>query len=166
MTIKEAIELQDTTGNLYLIRQGLFYRGYNQSAVFLSEVFGCQVLTKEVKSCDRRVFYVGFPASFKNQIVETIVLRGGIFENNADDLLVISGITFLYDEIALSLKAKPPRRRSTRNKNHREYELSLADEIIGFDLTGSTPVDCMNFIGRLQAQLISNGSDSGSKNVL
>ena len=77
MTVKEAIALQDTTGSLYLLRQGLFYRGYNQSAAFLNEVFGWQVLSKEVKSCGKRVFYVGFPASSRDQVVETVVCAAG-----------------------------------------------------------------------------------------
>jgi len=71
MTIKEIIELQDSTGHLYLLRQRLFYRGYNQAAAFLSDAFGYRLLSKEVKSCGKKLFYVGSPAIAKNKVIES-----------------------------------------------------------------------------------------------
>lgn len=64
MTIKELLNNhQCNTGHLCLIRQSLFFRGYNQSVAILCELMGYQVKAKKVLSCGEMVFYVGFPAS-------------------------------------------------------------------------------------------------------
>ena len=200
MTIKEIIELQDSTEHLYLLRQGLFYRGYNQAAAFLSDAFGYRLLSKEVKSCGKRLFYVGFPAIAKDKVIESVSKGGGLMEQNGDDVLVISGITVSYDESVLLSMVKTPRvrpskkdciesegnritanpvfarsvmtkqsrvhisnvdnltldcfpLRKTRARNDGKRIKLLAAEIAGFNLTGSTPVECMNFIARLQERL-------------
>ena len=153
MTIKEIIELQDTTGHLYLLRQGLFYRGYNQTAAFLSNTLGYRLFSREVKSCGgKRLFYVGFPATAKEKVFESAKKQGGVIEQSSDNVLVISGISIMYDESALSLSVQTPSGSKGKRAARRE-ESSLAADITDFNLTGSTPMECMNFIARLQDRL-------------
>lgn len=43
MTIKELLEHQQQSGHICLIKQGLFFRAYNQGVVLLSRLFGYQM---------------------------------------------------------------------------------------------------------------------------
>lgn len=77
MTIKEILKQQDDSGDIYLISQGLFFRGYNQGAAFLHEAFGYRILSREMKSCCGRVFYAGFPATNAKAMTDKALSRGG-----------------------------------------------------------------------------------------
>lgn len=149
MTIKELLNHQCDTGHLCLIRQGLFFRGYNQAAAMLSELMGYQVKAKEVLSCGEKLFYVGFPASATEKVVEKVVASGGLVVRRDEQLIEFSGVEVQYDEASLLEKviASQPR---TKAKTKNSTEKTLAEQVVEFDLTNNTPVECMNFIARLQ----------------
>lgn len=152
MTIKEVIECQRSTGNMLFLRQGLFYRGYNQSAALLNALFGYRVKCKEIKSCGGKVFYVGFPASVAGKVVEQIVSDGGTVVRVDDGLIEVGSAGICYDESLLAAKAEPAResRRATQTTGR---PATLIGQIVAFDLQRHTPIDCMNFISALQQQL-------------
>lgn len=157
MSIKEVIELQDATKRLYLLRQGLFYRGYNQAAAFLAETFGYRLFRKEIKTCGKQVFYVGFPAISKSKICEAVRQQGGTLEQDDNGCMVISGIERTYNEAALLGGVSTPRvRQPTKQRSSEsssENLRSVANEIMGFDLMRSTPMECLAFLSALQKRL-------------
>lgn len=142
MTVKEIIELQDATGRLYLLRQGLFYRGYNQAAALLNTLFNYQVKEKNVISCGRNVFYAGFPALAEEKVVERILKQGGVMSQFEKGVLEISGIPVFYDELTLSGIVENFRHRRAEKEIHSEKEQALAVEIAGFNLLENTPLEC------------------------
>lgn len=69
MTIKDVLDYQQRSGHIILIRQGLFFRGYNESACLLSNTFGYLIKSREIKSCGCKVHYVGFPSSSLDKVL-------------------------------------------------------------------------------------------------
>ena len=57
MSIKEVLAHQQSSGNIILIRQGLFFRGYNESAYFLSKAMGYMIKSRDIKTCGCKVYY-------------------------------------------------------------------------------------------------------------
>ena len=51
MTIHYLLNHQQESRHFCLLRQGLFFRAYNESALLLHELFGYQIKCKESKSC-------------------------------------------------------------------------------------------------------------------
>ena len=70
MTIHYLLDHQQESGHFCLLRQGLFFRAYNESALLLHELFGYQIKCKESKSCGQILYYVGFPASVIDRVME------------------------------------------------------------------------------------------------
>lgn len=143
MTVKEIIKLQRDSGNLFLHRQGLFFRGYNETAAFLHKALGYQLKVKEIKSCGGEVFYVGFPAVSIDKIVSIVNQYGGSVEGYDISTMIISDITLSYDENTLQPEVKSQHKK----------RLNLANEIEAFNIMSHTPVDCMCFIADLQERL-------------
>lgn len=149
MTIKELLRHQHHTGHLCLIRQGLFFRGYNRAASMLHDLMGYQVKTKEVLSCGEKLFYVGFPASVAEKVVEKVIASGGGVVRRDEQLIEFSGIEVEYNEASLLEKTTTSQPR-TKAKTQNSTEKNIVEQVAKFDLTNSTPMECMNFIARLQ----------------
>ncbi|NDV56925.1 hypothetical protein [Bacteroides sp. 519] len=147
MTVKKIIELQDTTGKFYLLRQGLFYRGYNQAAAFLHESLGYLLMLKEVKSCGKRLFYAGFPSGALDKITEMVRKHSGTIEEYTENSLVISGILIPYNEASLLSDVRQHTCLVGKAKK------TVFDEIANFNLMCHTPIECMNFIAYLQKRI-------------
>ena len=100
----------------------------------------------------KKLFYAGFPAIAREKIVKSVKSSGGAVKQNDDNILVISGISIPYDKQALFSSASIPS-GSKKKQVSIWKELSLAADITDFNLTDSTPVECMNFISLLQKRL-------------
>ena len=112
---------------------------------------GYRILEKPVKSCPEALFYVGFPASSLSKAADAVRARGGEWEESGDDLAIISGVNMEYDPQALAAAAS--QRPGKVRTGQRRKAASLERRIASFDLTASTPLECMNFIAVLQNEL-------------
>ena len=62
MTIKQKIELAVQPNKLYLFKEGMFYKLYNQNAMwFVQNVKPYKVTKKFVKTVNQNVYSIGFP---------------------------------------------------------------------------------------------------------
>ncbi|WP_374543042.1 hypothetical protein, partial [Flavobacterium sp.] len=68
MTILDKVTLQqqDTT-KIFLFKEGVFYKAYNEGA-FLLQDRNYKVAVKKIKSVENEVLSIGFPISFFDKI--------------------------------------------------------------------------------------------------
>ncbi len=77
MAIHYLLNHQQESGHFYFLWQGLFFKAYNGSALLLCELFGYQIKCKESKSCGQTLYYVGFPASVIDRVMDRIGIERG-----------------------------------------------------------------------------------------
>lgn len=149
MTEKEVLDLQQQSGNqeFYLILVGSFLHAYGNGAFALSRATGYRVMRKQRKQLGE-ILTTGFPISQLDSVRNKIYDAGGEIEKVDEKTWIFRGIDGTPDE---SMIAEPNTTPGPLPK--RGGELGLVDEIIGFNLSMSTPMDAMNFIAKLQQQL-------------
>ena len=153
MTEKEVLDLQNERGNqeFFLILIGSFLHAYGNGAFALSRATGYRVMRKQRKQLGE-VLTAGFPIAKLDSVSEKILAAGGEIENVDDKTWIFRGIDGTPDENLISELINPTPGPSPK----RGGELGLADEILGFNLSMSTPMDAMNLIAKLQKQLKNN----------
>lgn len=153
MTEKEVLDLQQQSGNqeLYLILIGSFLHAYGNGAFALSRVTGYRVMRKQRKQLGE-ILTTGFPISQLDNVRNKIYDAGGEIEKVDEKTWIFRGINGTPDENLISELINPTPGPSPK----RGGEFGLADEILGFNLSMSTPMDAMNLIAKLQKQLKNN----------
>ena len=78
MTVKEIIELEEhNTDKIYLLKEGIFYRAYNESAMRLSSSFKpYQIHSKYIKNVNQTIYYCGFPLIVLEKLKEWAKTNG------------------------------------------------------------------------------------------
>lgn len=157
MTIKELLNHQQHTGHITLLRQGLFFRAYNESALLINELFGYQIKSKESKSCGQILYYVGFPASVIDKVLSKMISIGGMIEQREDGYIECSGIKLSRDTDKLAELASAGMFHPVKQINVSDSAELLRDSIINriasFDLSNQTPLQSLQFIALLQQEL-------------
>lgn len=150
MTEKEVLDLQQQSGNqeFYLILIGSFLHAYGNGAFALSRVTGYRVMRKQRKQLGE-ILTTGFPISQLDNVRNKIYDAGGEIEKVDEKTWIFRGIDGTPDENLISELINPTPGPSPK----RGGEFGLADEILGFNLSMSTPMDAMNLIAKLQKQL-------------
>ena len=153
MTEKEVLDLQQQSGNqeFYLILIGSFMHAYGNGAFALSRATGYRVMRKQRKQLGE-ILTTGFPISQLDNVRNKIYDAGGEMEKVNEKTWIFRGINGTPDENLISELINPTPGPSPK----RGGEFGLADEILGFNLSMSTPMDAMNLIAKLQKQLKNN----------
>ena len=78
MKVKEIIEIENTNiNNINLLKEGIFWRAYNQSAMRLvNNLKPLKIICRYVKTVNEEIFYCGFPESSLATIREKAVEKG------------------------------------------------------------------------------------------
>ena len=147
MELKELLDYQQTSGNLLLQRQGLFFMGYNALAYQLHKTMGYMLKSRNFKTCGCTVYYVGFPSSSLDKVLLALRGLGGGIVRQDKNSVEFSGLTVVCDEFELNQHAVASVSKCTVvNEND-----SLSMQILNFNLIGSTPIECMMFLDLLQS---------------
>jgi hypothetical protein len=74
MTISEILKIEETnTAQIYLIKEGFFWRAYERSAYrFVKYIRNFQVIKKHIKKVNQEVCYIGFPENMLEVIISTV----------------------------------------------------------------------------------------------
>ena len=150
MTEKEVLDLQNERGNqeFFLILIGSFLHAYGHGAFALSRCTGYRVIRKQRKQLGE-VLTAGFPIAKLDSVSEKILAAGGEIENVDEKTWIFRGIDGTPDESMISESLTP----NSPPLLGEGAGVGLADEILGFNLSLSTPMDAMNFIAKLQQQI-------------
>lgn len=154
MTEKEVLQQQETTGQtaFYLIAVGMFYHAYGNGAFALARATGYRVLSKHRKHGD--ILICGFPANQLDMVLQRIREAGGEVEQTGEKTFLFRGLDGTPDDKLIAEQkpqiATPPSKEVIQSETPFSW---LADELLSFNLSLSTPMDAMNLIARLQKRL-------------
>ena len=157
MVIKEVLASQQSSGNFILMRQGLFFRCYNESASLLRQAMGYVVKRKYLKSCGCKVYYVGFPWLNLDKVLSVLQSQGGVVVRRDDNLVELSGLSVVYNEAEMDALAV----ESAPCEEEGGGEPFLASKILNFNISSATPIECMIFLHSLQKGLQNSVSGGG-----
>ena len=150
-TIKEQelINRQEESGNevLCLMKIGYFFHAYNAGAYALARVMKYRV-RKKVRRSGLEMVTAGFPADNLQAVLEFITAAGGQILSQTDDWIEFTGIDYTSDGIVVMETEKKPKAPKVPEGSSQESD--LAKIIRSFDLSHSTPLDAIVFIGHLQ----------------
>ena len=150
-TIKEQelIKKQEESGNevLCLMKIGYFFHAYNAGAYALARVMKYRV-RKKVRRSGLEMITAGFPADNLQAVLEFITAAGGQILSQTDDWIEFTGIDCTSDGIVVVEPEKKPKVPKVPEGSSQESD--LAKIIRSFDLSHSTPLDAIVFIGHLQ----------------
>ena len=98
MTKQEIINFEQaaTGATIALVKEGLFWRAYEQSAYLLTKIFwpDLKVNSSFVKSAGQEVFYVGFPdTSLQGKVLDKLPeTPGSRLLERSDNRVIIAGV--------------------------------------------------------------------------
>lgn len=158
MTEKERLDLEKenyTTIHLHLV--GIFWRAYQRSAFgFCKEKRSYKINIRTNKRQRTTVLFLGFPDSALQEI-----LAVNEYTRVDDSHITLPMEHLSDDEMAKALQAHKDSIEAvpvvvTPPKS--SLFAGLPGQIMAFPLHNSTPLECMEFIARLQKQLSSDGA--------
>ena len=175
MTVKEIVAMElSNTESIYLLREGLFYRAYNQSAMrMVLYLKAYKVNHKFVKTVQQEIFYIGFPSASLSSIKSLAIDKGFQVVEPADSnelvgsSIVINGILGMEEDypawIACQLKPAVlvPESSLDDDSVHCPETVSLAQEreynvikqIEDFCIENATPMEALLFINQLKQRI-------------
>ena len=164
MTEREILDRQEQSGqrDFFLALVGSFLRAYGHGAFALSRATGYRVVRRERKS--GVVYACGFPASQLNLVSERLKAAGGEVEQEGEGLWLFRGLDGTPDDAMVS-EPKPVKRAATVALVTADVVGQapsadwLLEAVTNFNLSMSTPVDAMVFLGSLQQEIRRRGTD-------
>ena len=143
MTIldKVTLQLQDTT-KIFLFKEGLFYKAYNEGAFLLKDK-NYKVAVKKIKSIENEVLSIGFPISVLEKLKEN--RQSEEYDNYCSLQSNIVFSLLLYEEWYQN-------QITNIKRVDRKYleEYTLKDTIKNYPLANKTPMDAFLFIKEIQ----------------
>ena len=143
MTILDKVTLQqqDTT-KIFLFKEGVFYKAYNEGA-FLLKDRDYKVAVKKIKSIENEVLSIGFPISVLEKLKEN--RQPEEYDNYCSLQSNIVFSLLLYEEWYQNQIANIKREDS---KYLEEY--TLKDTIKNYPLANKTPIEVFIWVAKLQ----------------
>ena len=163
MTEREVLEKQEENGQqgFWLIQIGSFIHAYGNGAFALARATGYTVRRKHRKMGE--ILTCGFPAERLGQVVQKIEDAGGSAELQPDGKTwFFCGIDGTPDESMVKEASTLAREDMSTYSAMRGNGASppamqdITDAIMGFNLSASTPLEAMMFIGELQKRIMKN----------
>ena len=155
MTEKEVLDLQEQHGNheYFMILIGSFVNAYGHGAFALSRATGYRVIRKQRKELGE-ILTTGFQIASLDRVRTKIFEAGGEMDALDDKTWIFRGIDGTPD-LAMVSDPKPKQRDQGAKVPGTSAPSSdwLADEVRRFNLSMSTPLDAMLFLGTLQERL-------------
>ncbi|MBR1541454.1 MAG: hypothetical protein IJ628_02455 [Bacteroidaceae bacterium] len=161
MTEREVLQKQEDNGNqaFYLIQIGTFIHAYGHGAFALARATGYSVRRKHRKMGD--ILTCGFPADRVSQVLAKLEDAGATAELQPDGKTwLFSGIDGTPDESMVKEASTLAREDMSTYSAMRGNGASphamqdITDAIMGFNLSASTPLQAMMFIGELQKRIM------------
>lgn len=165
MGVKEKIAQElNNENSIYLLKEGIFWRAYNQSAMRLvNNLKSLKIIRKYIKKAGQEIFYCGFPESSLPDILKKAVDEGFIVTEINDKKIVISGV-LNHDDYknwmenqpqAPLLNPLPKRERATDeflNKKNGTGS-TIIQQIQNYPLENATPLETMLFVQKLKQSI-------------
>ncbi len=150
MVIEQILKTEDNI-NIYLHKEGLFWRAYEYSAYgFIVYIRQYTARKKFIKKVDREVVFIGFPHSSLVNILDLCKQNGfSVNKNNSLIKIEFSEETEGYD------KWKEAITITDSNKNIKD-DATLVKRIADFPLATKTPIEAQQFLYEIQLEIDGN----------
>ena len=143
MTIQEKVEMQKgNTATVYLHREGMFYKAYNEGA-FMLNFLKYKVSAKYIKNVNQRVYSIGFPLAVLDKLAAAYTISNQNTVQMIDPIEVFD--SGMYDIWCSSI--------ATPIHTH----IDVKHEIESYPLATSTPMDAYVWLHNLQKRIGENG---------
>lgn len=148
MTILDKVTLQqqDTT-KIFLFKEGVFYKAYNEGA-FLLKDRDYKVVVKHIKSIENEVLSIGFPISVLEKLKEN--RQSEEYDNYVSLQSNIAYSNKMYSEWRNNQLANNSNSSDTSNSTKNFDTKVLIDSIKNYPLANKTPMDAFLFIKEIQ----------------
>ena len=145
MTILEKVTLQqqDTT-KIFLFKEGVFYKAYNEAAFLLKDK-NYKVAVKKIKNIENEVLSIGFPVSVFEKLKDEFVFE--FFEWYA----VYNTNTFFDNESYTNWHDKVVKDSYKTSKTEIEYY--IVEQLKKYPLANKTPIEVFMWVANLQKSL-------------
>lgn len=149
MTIQEKINFAAQPYKLFLFKEGMFYKLYNQNAMwFVDQIKAYKVNNKFVKTVNQNVYSIGFPVSSLQQIEQQLKNIKAVIQQTTAHY-----ITYTIPHIIEKNNYMAWCKQHTISNTYTNTTVSLKQQIQGFDLANKTPMQALEFISKLQKEL-------------
>jgi hypothetical protein len=166
MKIQEILNLEHENSNTCnLIKDGIFWRAYEQSAMlFVSHIRKYTTTKKHFKIVKGYVVYLGFPDSSLPKVLEIAGEKGFSINKNEKQISIggfdeMDGFEKWKDEIPVYAIENKPQNLNEPEVGYGaivEANNDLQNRIMRFPIAERTPMDCQKFI--IELQNIINGT--------
>lgn len=163
MTVKNILELESTnTNNIFLLKEGIFYRAYNRSAMLMvTSIFPYKVHKKWVKNAGEHIYYCGFPQQNLVKVKQKALVNNYSISNEDEKRLTISNIIAneSYEEwqkkqnAVYSIGQISNGVKEEQVKYSTIKETDIIERIRAYPLANHTPIETIQFIMQLQKEL-------------
>ena len=156
MNYSQILIQQHSATGILLLREGLFWRGYEQSAYMLHRLFGFKPTKKFIKRVGQEVVSVGFPMQSLSKYFPNVQPTGN------EIVCKVTDMTCTEQDFAAWKSALPLResKQATHSGDNHDRDAAqqadgndiqrLIDKIRAFPLERSTPIECMNFVAEIK----------------
>lgn len=162
MTVKNIVELElSNTNSIYLLREGIFYRAYNRSAMrMVIHIHPYKVHSKWVKNVAETIYYCGFPQQSIEKVKQKALSNGHSINDEDEKNYVISGITandnyenWQNQQTAYSIEQVSNVVKEEQVKYVSVKGIEIIDKIRAYSLENSTPMQTMLFVQQLKQMI-------------
>ena len=144
MTITEKIEQAALSNKLYFFKEGMFYKMYNQNAMwFTMHVKAYKVHVKFVKTVNQEVYSLGFPQNVLT--ANSISLRAKKWEETSNYISYK-----IHDDIS-EQEYRDWCNEQEVCSSERKSNDEIISELRSFDLVNKTPMQAFTFLAKLKA---------------
>ena len=161
MTSKEIIALEaSNTGCINLYKEGLFWRAYERSAYALcTRVHPFKAMKRQLKVLGGEPLVVaGFPTSSEERYLQGLSLS----EKTENRITITLDTLIDLADFGKWKDGLPCKQADATTTGHtREPPETVISMLRSFDVAGSTPLDCMMLVSRLQ-QMIRQSEEDGT----
>lgn len=154
MTLKEKVNFAAQPNMLYLFKEGMFYKAYNQNAMwFVQQIKPYKVTVKYIKNIQQEVFSIGFPITYLPSInLKPFALQN--IENTTTKLLCYSITQQPIKQINyINWCANLPRQNAQPNLNNITMQTNIINQLQNFDMATKTPLQAFEFLRQLKKML-------------
>jgi hypothetical protein len=153
MTLKEKVTLAAQPNRLYLFKEGVFYKAYNQNAMwFVQQIKRYNVTVKYIKKIQQEVFSIGFPITYLN----TLNLKPFTLQNIDNTASNLCCYTITQQSIKptnyINWCANLPRPNAQPIQTIKPYT-NIRTQLKNFDMAIKTPIEAFEFLIQLKKML-------------
>jgi hypothetical protein len=147
---------QNNVNSIFLRKEGLFYRAYELSAYFfVTHIQSYSITKKYVKTAKQEIVYIGFPASYLQNILQKVTGNEVV---NRENEIEICGFTSNVDytewknSISVTIKEEKPVGSISTVQNPFQHQ-RLIEKIRQFSVATNSPIDAQQFLIEIQHEL-------------